>query len=112
MNIDAALRLLAHTPCVSTQRSRAANWQTASLRREFQRTPRLQSGAAGAWDEADAQLLLEEYVSNRLHYWNVMMLTKVRSDLDRTLFARSPLESFALKNKYDLPLYLDDAGRS
>ena len=57
-------------------------------------------------------LLLEEYVSNRLHNWNVMMLTKVRSDLDGTLFVRSAFESFALKNKYRLPLYLDNACRS
>jgi hypothetical protein len=41
-----------------------------------------------------------------------MMLTKVRSDVDGTLFVRSPLESFALKNKYRLPFYLDNACRS
>ena len=57
-------------------------------------------------------LLLEESVSNRLYNWNVMMLTKVRSDLDGTLFVRSALESFALKNKYRLPFYLDDSCRS
>jgi hypothetical protein len=57
-------------------------------------------------------LLLEEYVSNRLYNWNVMTLTKVRSDLHGTSFVRSALESFSLKNKYRLPFYLDNACRS
>src|ERR1700757_1647957 len=38
-----------------------------------------------------------------------MKLTKVRSDLDETLFVRSALKSCALKNKYRLPFYLDNA---
>jgi len=57
-------------------------------------------------------LLLEEYVSNRLYNWNVVMLTKSAKGLDRTLFVRSALEAFTLKNEYRLPLYLDNACRS
>jgi len=112
MSIDAALRLLSHTPCVSTHRSRAANWQKASLQRKCREHLGFGPAMQAHGLKLMHGLLLEEYVSNRLYNWNVMMLTKVRSDLYGTLFVRSALESFVLKNKYRLPFYLDNACRS